>query len=285
MALLGNASLLHKSPAKYVTGTVGFCDRANWNKPGMMRSRGDLTLSAFWKYDAVPSGMVAGRAFLAPQKAGRMVTRSAFKVDGQAMGAMGRPGAAVAGFAIGGASVGGLIAGGVAACTFTIGAGASIAGLAAGRAAGAIGVDAGAVAGATAWGVAAGAFGVQGGATAFARGHMRASTVDNTTLTPLSIAQAVWRAVGGDYIEPGSMGAKLNGAASGGVDYAALGLAVWQSASRTLTAGGTAPSTAEIATEVLAAMNATPPGVNMVQVKGQAIGGAGTEADPWGPAS
>ena len=38
MALLGNMSILHKSPAKYLTGTVGYGDRANWNKPGMMRN-------------------------------------------------------------------------------------------------------------------------------------------------------------------------------------------------------------------------------------------------------
>lgn len=283
MALLGNASLLHKSPAKYVTGRVGFCNRANWNKPGMMRSRGDLTLSILWAYDAVPSGTYAGRAFLAPQKAGRLVTRSAFGLSAQAAGAMGLPGAAAATVSVAAAAIGGLFAGGVASGTFTITASGSIAGLAAGNAAGAIGISASASIGATAWGVAAGAFSMPATAQAYGRGYMAASTVDNTTLTPLSIAQAVWRAVGGDYIEPGSMGAKLNGAASGGVDYAALGLAVWQSASRTLTAGGTAPSTAEIAAEVLAALQASTIPVDLRKIKGQTINGAGSEADPWGP--
>ena len=86
MALLGNVSLLHKSPAKYTTGTVGFNDRANWNKPGMMRSRGDLTLSTFWKYDSIPSGMYAGTAFFVPQKAGSIRARESFSLDGTGRG-------------------------------------------------------------------------------------------------------------------------------------------------------------------------------------------------------
>ena len=86
MALLGNISILHKSPAKYTTGTVGFNDRANWNKPGMMRNRGNLTLSTFWKYDSVPSGMYAGTAFFVPQKAGSIRSRESFSLDGTGLG-------------------------------------------------------------------------------------------------------------------------------------------------------------------------------------------------------
>ncbi len=48
------------------------------------------------------------------------------------------------------------------------------------------------------------------------------------------------------------------------------------------TSGSTGPSAADIAAAVIAAMNATPPDVNMVQVKGQTITGAGSEADPGG---
>lgn len=47
--------------------------------------------------------------------------------------------------------------------------------------------------------------------------------------------------------------------------------------------GGSGPSAAEIAQALLAAMNAAPPSVNMVQVRGQTITGAGSESDPWGP--
>jgi hypothetical protein len=49
------------------------------------------------------------------------------------------------------------------------------------------------------------------------------------------------------------------------------------------TSGSTGPTASEIALAVLAAMNDTPPSVNMTQVKGQAISGSGSESDPWGP--
>lgn len=49
------------------------------------------------------------------------------------------------------------------------------------------------------------------------------------------------------------------------------------------TSGSTGPTASEIAIAVLAAMNDTPPSVNMTQVKGQAISGSGSESDPWGP--
>ena len=189
--LHGNISLLHKSPAKFTTGTVGFNDRTNWNKPGMMRSRGDLTVSLLWKYDAVPSGMYAGRAFFAPQKAGRLVTRTPVRIKATAVGALGVPASASANFAIEATAIGGLIAGGVASCTFTISGTAAIAGLAAGSASGSMAVNASAIAGATAWGVANSTMTVTGTAVGYGRGFMQASTVDTTTLTPVVIAAAV----------------------------------------------------------------------------------------------
>lgn len=259
MALLGNMSVLHKSPAKYLTGTVGFNDRANWNKPGMMRSRGNLTVSTLWKYDAVPSGMMAGRAFLAPQTAGRIVTRSAFGINAVASGALGLPGNASANFSINATSVGGLIAGGIANCTITISAYASIAGRAAGSAVGGLSINAAAVPGATAWGVANANMAINGTAIAYGRGSMQASTVDNTTVTAASITQSVWSALSADYLVAGSMGSKLNSAASGGVDYSALAAAV------------------------LAALQATTIPVDMRKVRGQTINGTGVENDPWGP--
>ena len=49
------------------------------------------------------------------------------------------------------------------------------------------------------------------------------------------------------------------------------------------TSGSTGPSASDIATAVLAALNATTIPVNIQKVKGQAINGTGTEANPWGP--
>lgn len=226
MALIGNCSLLHKSPAKYLTGTVGFNDRANWNKPGMMRSRGNLSISSLWKYDAIPSGFYAGRAFFPPQTAGRIAARTSLTVSAAASGAQGLPGSAMASMAIGAAAVGGLIAAGVANATMTIGGSANIAGLAAGVANATLTIGGSAQIGAITWGVANATMTISGSAQPSALGYMTASTMNDSILTPAGITAAVWSALKTDYNNAGSMGNALNNASAGGVDYAALAAAI-----------------------------------------------------------
>ncbi len=51
----------------------------------------------------------------------------------------------------------------------------------------------------------------------------------------------------------------------------------------TTAVGGSGPSAGDIASAVLAALNATTIPVDMRKVKGQTIAGSGSEADPWGP--
>ena len=223
MALLGNYSVLHKSPAKYLTGTVGFGDRSNFNKTGMMRNRSG---NALWQYDAQPSGFFAGRAYFPPQKAGRIVSRSSLNINATASGAMGLPGVASADFSINATAAGGLIAGGVAVCTFSINATGDIAGLAAGQATASMQINASAGASAWAFGVANAVMQINASAHPFGRGYMQASTVDNTTLTAKTISAAVWAAISAENNVSGTMGAKLNSAASGGVDYGDMALAV-----------------------------------------------------------
>ena len=43
------------------------------------------------------------------------------------------------------------------------------------------------------------------------------------------------------------------------------------------------PAAQDIASAVLATLQATALPVNMIQVRGQAINGTGAESDPWGP--
>lgn len=50
------------------------------------------------------------------------------------------------------------------------------------------------------------------------------------------------------------------------------------------TSGGSGPSAAAIAAEVLAVLQATAIPVDLQQVKGQSIGGSGSAGAPWGPA-
>jgi hypothetical protein len=66
-------------------------------------------------------------------------------------------------------------------------------------------------------------------------GYITGTTVESGTLTPSGIANAVWSAIATENNTALSMGAKLNSAASGGVDLNALAAAVWAYAARTLT--------------------------------------------------
>lgn len=54
------------------------------------------------------------------------------------------------------------------------------------------------------------------------------------------ITQSVWNAAASRYNYAGTMGQKLNNAASGGVDYSALGLAVWDVLTSSMTTSGSA---------------------------------------------
>lgn len=49
----------------------------------------------------------------------------------------------------------------------------------------------------------------------------------------------------------------------------------------TTAVGGSGPSAADIAAALLAAMNASPPGVDVRKMNGAAVIGTGAEADPW----
>lgn len=90
MALLGNYAVIHKSPAKFLTGTTLYGDRANWNKPGMMRSAG-MGSGNNWRLASIPDGFGVFGAWMLPETAGAMTARYAARlsVDGLGNGAEG----------------------------------------------------------------------------------------------------------------------------------------------------------------------------------------------------
>jgi len=67
-------------------------------------------------------------------------------------------------------------------------------------------------------------------ATPFATGSLQATILSYGALTPEGIRDTVWGANAASNNVVGTMGQKLNSAASGGVDYTALGQAVWAQA-------------------------------------------------------
>ena len=70
-------------------------------------------------------------------------------------------------------------------------------------------------------------FAITGALTPYAVGSMVGSTLNTQALTTDTIAAAVWRSLAASFADAGTMGQKLNNAASGGVDYGDLAAAVW----------------------------------------------------------
>jgi hypothetical protein len=89
----------------------------------------------------------------------------------------------------------------------------------------------------------------------YATGSLAADITGQSDLSPQSLASAVWSALAAQFNDAGTMGQKLNAAA----DYASLAAAI------------------------VAAMNASPPDVNITRINGLDVDGDGTEANPWGP--
>lgn len=92
----------------------------------------------------------------------------------------------------------------------------------------------------------------------------------------------------GDYVA-NVQGGNLIGGPGGDPLAPAPGITIvnYLSAAATLVVvdagGGSVPTAAQNAAAVLAAMNTTPPSVNIAKVNGYTVDGSGSQADPWGP--
>jgi len=267
MALLGNYSLVNKIPVKYFGGTTGDAQvRSNFNQSGRYRNRmyPDQTTTALPLY-SVPTGSYPTLSWIIAQIAGSI--GSSNQIYG-----LGVPTGNLAGAKNGTASLTGsgtitngnltLIASLIASLT---GAGdvtppPSLVGkleLISNQLTGAGAVAATLTAFASVQADLAGTGSLA--VTPYATGQLAANITGQSALSPDSLASAVWSALAAQYNVNGTMGQKLNSAAAGGIDYAALAAAV------------------------LAAMNASPPNVNIAKINNLTVDGAGTEADPWGP--
>lgn len=178
---------------------------------------------------SIPSGYAAPQHGGIPAlQSGSMASyrRPVLSLDGTADGALGMGMEAAAAISVLAEATGGLIAGGVASATLIIGGSADIVAAIAGSAAATITLEALADASALGFGAAAAVISVTAAGQPMGRGFMVATTVDTSTLTRESIAQAVWEYLAALANAPGTMGAKLNAAGSGGVDTGALADAI-----------------------------------------------------------
>lgn len=280
MALIGNYSLLNKSFERPIGGLLASGNRSAWNQSGGLRNWGKQT-GLNWKLASLPQGHSAGGARMLPVKAGGMTARREARVafSSIANAVMGVPIIGEASIALSFDDASGQLIssgngsaslsittnllqltasiGGTGAASFALTSNAPILGAkASGDGSASVSLSGSAnilpLNDASPLRTASAGFSVTGTLIPYAKGHMTGTTAD-LGLTVAGITNAVWTAPLSTYQSDGTAGKALSAASSGGVDYQALGAAVWSSVSRTLTSStGAVPTATEVAEAVWA---------------------------------
>ena len=234
--LIGNYSVLQKSPGRFVAGSTTSVEgqvRSNFSKSGAYRNRFyvDQTTVALSLY-AIPTGSYPEITWVLPQISGQIASTQPIQGSGSAT-------ASLAGGLNAVASLTG--AGDITSATaqLIISMIAAIAGsgtISSADLQGFLDGDSGDLVGAGSLTAAISALAGMSVAlsgsgtltlTPYATGKLEANITGESALSPQNLAAAVWSALAASYNVTDTMGNKLNLAASGGVDYHALGLAVW----------------------------------------------------------
>jgi hypothetical protein len=190
MALIGNRSVLHKSPMMMLGGVANAGDRSNFSKHGMVRS----SRLTYGKLAALPNGY-GGKGWMLPVTAGSISSANAavLSVSPAASGALGLPGEGAADFSINFAdATGGLISSGTGTATLTFTADGTVLATRSGDGSAAFSITTNTpLLGALGWVTATGAFSVTATLTSYARGFMQGSTASGGVLTEASIIAAM----------------------------------------------------------------------------------------------
>jgi hypothetical protein len=237
--LLGNYSPFNKLPLRFRAGrnaagesfAVRSCCRPGWSY--MIWQDG---ASESLPYIGYPSGYY-DRGWKLPLGVSSTSTKIQFisgmsallSLAASGTGSKARPGIGSATITISAGGTAGLVVLGIGDASFTIDASADIVArlLAEGSATFEISANGDTL---EAWGWPVGSADITITAEADPRaiGWMDGTTAYSEELTAEIVAEAVWDAIATQYDLPGTMGEKLNNAASGNVDYDALSDAVWQ---------------------------------------------------------
>lgn len=221
MSLLGNYSVILKSPARFLSGTSVSSERANYNGTADMLNRfyGDQR-SGMYQNTAIPSGYVHPATWAMPRTAGGLasfkeLTAAISETDAELVSGKGLEASLTAAIDITDADLGLIVsleAAFSASGAFTDAEMSAVAGMVAAISASMSITDAelGAIVGMTAALTASGSL----AANNFATAAMSADISSLTELSPASLAQAVWAAIAADNNDAGSMGEKLNDAGS-----------------------------------------------------------------------
>lgn len=188
MALLGNRSVLLKSPGRFFGGSTVSDNRSNFGTQGSTRGR---YFGGFPQTNATPQGYRPPYSWIIAIKNGEMssTNQAVMSVSPSANGAMGLPGTATAAFTIDFATAtGGLISSGTGTASFAITSTATVLATRSGDGSASFAINTNTpLLGALGWVTATGAFSVSATMQSYARGYMSGSTVDTSTVVNANI--------------------------------------------------------------------------------------------------
>lgn len=189
--LIGNRSVLLKSPGRWLNGNVGIM-RSAFAQHGMVRN-------AFQSFDAmssIPAGYRPSAAWIMAKTDGGLSSRNdcTLAIDASAEGAEGYGISGEASSTIDASGIGGLIAGGVGAATITLTPTGSVTATIGSTGTATINMAGAASIGALGWVVGSAPLTISGTLTPYAIGHMTGTTAESG-LSNAGIANSVWARV------------------------------------------------------------------------------------------
>ncbi len=194
MALIGNRSVLLKSPGRFLSGTVASNERNNFTNGGQVANRFQSMSKIF---GGKPTGHLSPSSWSLPRTGGAISSRNEciISIDAYAEGALGLNAVAEADLSITAFGEGALIASGIGLAIIAIAAFADVSGVLNGVGEASFDVSGNADIGAIGWLSGSGTAEISGSVDPHAIGHITGSTEDVSVLTPESVASAVWSTV------------------------------------------------------------------------------------------
>lgn len=213
MALIGNRSVLLKSPGRFLSGTVASIERSNFQP---LRNR----FEQMSRLSGVPSGHLSPSAWVLPQVGGGMSSHNftSITLTGAAGGAEGINISGSAAFDLTAEAIGQLIASAIGSASFSFDASGSIVATLGAPGSASLTLSTTATATALGWMTGQSTAGVTAALTSYATGALSGTANlagESTPITPDSLAVAVWAAAASANNTAGTMGEKLNDAGSG----------------------------------------------------------------------
>lgn len=187
--LIGNRSVLLKSPGRFLSGTVASIERGNFSNPGMMANR----FQSMSMLSGAPSGHLSPSSWFLPRTAGGMsshnYTAAALSASGAGAEGVNISGATTA--TLSAEAIGQLVASAIGSASLAISSSGAVFAAINGSGESTLGVTATSTASAVGHAVGTATVGVTSTMVSYAIGHMSGTTEDTSTLTPASIASAV----------------------------------------------------------------------------------------------